>query len=77
VSDYLKKNVVTKKLKNSITIVLLNRGYAPTLAFELSFRVGSVDESYRTLGAAHLLEHMLFKGTDHIGTTNFKTEFPL
>jgi predicted Zn-dependent peptidase len=72
--DYLKKNVVTKKLKNGITVVLLNRGYAPVCAFEISFRVGSVDESYRTAGAAHLLEHMLFKGTDTIGTTDFAKE---
>ena len=72
--EYLKKNVVTKKLPNGITVILLNRGYAPVLAFEISFRVGSVDESYRTMGAAHLLEHMLFKGTDVIGTRDFRKE---
>ncbi len=72
--DYLEKNVVKRKLKNGITVIMLNRGYAPTLAFEVSFRVGSVDETYKTIGAAHLLEHMLFKGTDKIGTRNFKKE---
>jgi predicted Zn-dependent peptidase len=72
--EYMKKNVVTKKLKNGITVILLNHGYAPVLAFEISFRVGSVDESYRTAGAAHLLEHMLFKGTDTIGTKDWKKE---
>lgn len=72
--EYLKKNVVTKKLPNGITVILLNRGYAPVLAFEISFRVGSVDESYRTMGAAHLLEHMLFKGTDAIGTKDYRQE---
>ncbi|OHD63599.1 MAG: hypothetical protein A2176_06165 [Spirochaetes bacterium RBG_13_51_14] len=72
--EYLKKNVVARKLKNGITVILLNRGYAPVLAFEISFRVGSVDEGYRTIGAAHLLEHMLFKGTDTIGTNNYKKE---
>ncbi len=73
-SDYLGKNVVKKKLKNGITVIMLNRGFAPTLAFEVNFRVGSVDETYKTIGAAHLLEHMLFKGTDKIGTRNFKKE---
>jgi predicted Zn-dependent peptidase len=73
-SDYLEKNVVKRKLKNGITVVMLNRGFAPTLAFEVTFRVGSVDETYKTIGAAHLLEHMLFKGTDKIGTRNFKKE---
>jgi len=75
--EYLKKNVVTRKLKNGITVILLNRGYAPVLAFEISFRVGSVDESYRTIGAAHLLEHMLFKGTETIGTKDWGRERPL
>jgi predicted Zn-dependent peptidase len=74
---YLKNRVVTVRLKNGITAVLLNRGYAPTLAFNISFRVGSADESYRTAGAAHLLEHMLFKGTDKIGTTDFAKEGPI
>ncbi len=72
--DYLKKNVVQKRLKNGITVILLNRGYAPVLAFEIAFRAGSSDESYRTTGTAHLLEHMLFKGTDRIGTTNYAAE---
>jgi predicted Zn-dependent peptidase len=74
---YLKNNIVTKKLSNGITVILLNRGYAPVLAFEISFRVGSVEESYGTIGTAHLLEHMLFKGTDTIGTKNYKKERPL
>ena len=72
--DYLRRNVVTVKLSNGITVVLLDRGYAPTLAFDLSFSVGSSDESYNTVGAAHLLEHMLFKGTDRIGTTDYARE---
>jgi predicted Zn-dependent peptidase len=72
--EYLKMNVVRKKLPNGITVILLNRGYAPVLAFNISFRVGSVDESYRTIGAAHMLEHMLFKGTDKIGTKDYKKE---
>ncbi len=72
--DFLVKNVVTRKLANGITVILLDRGYAPTLAFDMSFAVGSSDESYNTIGAAHLLEHMLFKGTDKIGTTDFDKE---
>ena len=73
-SDYLEKNVTVKKLKNGITLIMLNRGVSPTLAFEISFRVGSADESYNTIGAAHLLEHMLFKGTEKTGTRDFKKE---
>ncbi len=74
VGDYLRKNVVERKLENGITVILLNRGYSPTLATNIAFRVGSVDESYETIGAAHMLEHMLFKGTEKLGTTNYKEE---
>ncbi len=72
--EYLKKNVNVRRLSNGITVILLDRGYAPTLAFNMSFRVGSCDESYRTSGTAHMLEHMLFKGTDKLGTKNYKEE---
>lgn len=72
--DFLRNNVVERKLGNGITLLMLNRGFAPTLAMEISFRVGSSDESYRTIGAAHMLEHMLFKGTDRLGTKDFEKE---
>ncbi len=72
--DFLKKNVQTRTLGNGINVIALNRGYSPTLALVISFRVGSADESYRTAGAAHMLEHMLFKGTDVIGTKDYKKE---
>lgn len=72
--SYLEKNVFTTTLSNGIKVVMLNRGNTPTLALIISFRVGSVDESYRTIGMAHMLEHMLFKGTDSIGTKDFKRE---
>ncbi len=71
---YLEENVLTHTMKNGITVMMLNRGNAPTVALIISFRVGSSDESYRTIGMAHMLEHMLFKGTDTIGTTDFRKE---
>jgi len=71
---YLKKNVVEGSLSNGIRVLMMDRGYAPTLALIISFRVGAADESYETTGAAHLLEHMLFKGTDRIGTRDYGKE---
>jgi predicted Zn-dependent peptidase len=76
-ADFLKNRVVEKKLNNGIVLIMMNRGYSPTLSFHISFRVGSVDESYNTIGAAHILEHMLFKGTDVLGTKDFKKEKPI
>ncbi len=74
VSRYLNQKVVEARLSNGIKVLLVDRGYTPTLALIISFKVGSADESYETIGAAHLLEHMLFKGTDKIGTKNYAAE---
>ncbi len=71
---YLDKNIIEGRLSNGIKVLMMDRGYAPTLALIISFRVGAADESYETAGAAHLLEHMLFKGTDKIGTKDFGKE---
>lgn len=72
--NYLKNNVVERKLANGITLLMMNRGYSPTVALEITFRAGSVDESYNTSGAAHILEHMLFKGTEEFGTKDYSSE---
>jgi len=71
---YFLENVVEKKLPNGITLLMINRGYSPTLSLRISFRVGSVNESYNSIGAAHILEHMLFKGTERIGTKDYESE---
>ncbi|MCL1912101.1 MAG: insulinase family protein [Leptospirales bacterium] len=75
--SFLAQKVVEKKLSNGITLLMADMGYSPVLSFVISFKVGSSDETYRTMGAAHLLEHMLFKGTDVIGTKDFKKEKPI
>lgn len=74
---YLNRKVVTKRLSNGITLIMADVGYSPVLSFEIAFAVGSADESYRTMGAAHMLEHMLFKGTDTMGTVDFQKEKPI
>ena len=76
-SKYLKERVVEKRLKNGITLLMMDRGFSSTLAFHISFRVGSADESYNTAGAAHILEHMLFKGTSTLGTSDYEKERPI
>lgn len=76
-THYFREKVVEKRLRNGIVLLMLDRGFSPTLAFHISFRVGSVDESYSTSGAAHILEHMLFKGTDRLGTKDYTKEKPV
>ena len=74
VADKLKKSIKKVKLANGLTLLMMKNSSSPTLALYEKFKVGSVDETKDLAGTAHLLEHMLFKGTDNVGTTNFKEE---
>jgi predicted Zn-dependent peptidase len=58
-------------------ILVVERPEIPTVACVVKFRVGSVDERPGITGIAHILEHMLFKGTDAWGTTDYEAEKPL
>jgi predicted Zn-dependent peptidase len=61
-------------LENGMKVLLLERHESPTLSFYIRFRVGAVDENVGMTGTAHLLEHMLFKGTKTLGTKNYAEE---
>jgi zinc protease len=50
-------------LSNGMTLIVRPDHRAPTVAHMLWVRVGSMDEVDGTSGVAHVLEHMLFKGT--------------
>lgn len=61
-------------LANGMRFLVLPRRGAPTVAFVTQYGVGGVNEHSGTTGIAHLLEHMLFKGTSSIGTRDPDTE---
>lgn len=72
--------VVEHTLENGMRFLVLRREGAPTVAFVTQYNVGSVHEVLGYTGIAHLLEHMLFKGTTTIGTRDHESErelFPL
>lgn len=50
-------------LKNGMKIIVKEDHRAPTVAHMIWYRVGSMDEVSGTTGVAHVLEHMMFKGT--------------
>jgi len=64
-------------LSNGLKVLVVERHELPTVACVVKFRVGSVDEKPGQTGIAHILEHMLFKGTDVWGTTDYAKEKPL
>ena len=73
----LEENVVEHTLKNGMKLLMVERHTSPTVSAWIRFRVGSVDERSDERGIAHLLEHMLFKGTTTLGTKDFAAEKPL
>lgn len=50
-------------LGNGLRVLLFPDPTTPTVTVNLTYRVGSVHETYGQTGMAHLLEHLLFKGT--------------
>jgi predicted Zn-dependent peptidase len=70
----LEKKVIKTKLKNGLTVLMLERHVSPTVSLYIRHRVGAVDETNGESGAAHFLEHMMFKGTTTIGTKNYARE---
>lgn len=64
-------------LKNGMKLLMVERHTSPTVSAWIRFRVGSADERSDERGIAHLLEHMLFKGTTTLGTTDYAAEKPI
>ena len=58
-------------LDNGLTLIVKPDRRAPTAVHMLWVRVGSVDEHNGTTGVAHVLEHMMFKGTDTLAPGEF------
>ena len=70
-------NVIERTLKNGMTVLLVERHDAPTVALYMQFKVGGVDDPAGKTGIAHLLEHMMFKGSRMYGTTSYQAEVPI
>jgi predicted Zn-dependent peptidase len=70
----LEKRVIKTRLPNGLTVLMLERSFSPTVSLYIRHRVGAVDEVKGQSGAAHFLEHMMFKGTPTIGSKNYTAE---
>lgn len=64
-------NPFVTRLENGLTLIVKEDRRAPTAVHMVWYRVGSVDESDGYSGVAHLLEHMMFKGTPAVGGGEF------
>ena len=63
-----------KVLPNGLTLIVCERPEAPVFSFYTLVDAGSADDPQGASGLAHMFEHMAFKGTNEIGTTNYPAE---
>lgn len=72
-----KNNFKTYKLDNGLTVILDKDASQTQVVGIVAANVGSQDEEEDATGLAHYLEHMLFKGTQKLGTSDWEKEKPL
>ncbi len=80
IQPYLNRaiNRVTEfKLDNGMKFIVMENHDAPVVSFFTYADVGGANEPDGKTGVAHFLEHLAFKGTQRIGTTNYQAEAPL
>lgn len=70
----VEKNVSTATLSNGMRIIVYPRPIAPIFSGVVAARVGGTDEPVGQSGVAHMLEHMAFKGTPEVGTSDYDAE---
>src|SRR5262245_17095429 len=64
-------------LENGMKVLMVQRKGAPNIAAGWIAKVGSVNERPGVTGISHLFEHMMFKGTQSIGTKNIEEDLKL
>jgi zinc protease len=63
--------VTERTLQNGLKVILLENHKAPLITFQVWYRVGSRNEQLGLTGLSHMLEHMMFKGTEKISGAEF------
>jgi len=68
------KRTTVKVLPNGLTLMVCERPEAPVFSFYTLVDAGSADDPQGASGLAHMFEHMAFKGSTEIGTSNYPAE---
>ena len=66
--------VKTIYLENGLKVVMCENHSAPEIYGTVYVHAGSKNDPLDATGMAHYFEHIMFKGTDKIGTTNWEAE---
>ena len=72
--ESFEKNMTKVVLDNGLTILIYERPTAPVASFFTYVDVGAAQEVAGITGLAHMFEHMAFKGTTRIGTSDYQAE---
>lgn len=64
------KQIFKKTLSNGLTILVKPNHQIPKVSVQLWYNVGSKDEKSGEKGIAHLIEHMIFKGTQELAESD-------
>jgi zinc protease len=62
-----KLDFTTHKLSNGLEVILLEDHAVPVINVQVFYHVGAKDEPAGHTGFAHLFEHLMFKGSAHVG----------
>lgn len=62
---------VEQTLGNGMKVIVKTDRRAPVVVSQIWYRAGSMDETYGETGVAHVLEHMMFKGTHDVPAGEF------
>ena len=68
------KRTQMRVLDNGLTVIIVERRDAPVFSYATMVNTGSAQEVPGITGLAHMFEHMAFKGSDQIGTKDWKAE---
>ena len=63
-------------LDNGLTVYLTQNKAKPVILTYVVVRAGAQNDPLESTGLAHYQEHLMFKGTDSYGTTNYEAELP-
>jgi predicted Zn-dependent peptidase len=68
------KEITVKVLPNGLTLIICERPEAPVFSYHTLIDAGDVNDPSGESGLAHMFEHLAFKGTSQIGTTDYAAE---
>jgi predicted Zn-dependent peptidase len=68
------KRTTVRTLDNGLTVIVMERHEAPVFSYATLVNTGNAQEVPGITGLAHMFEHMAFKGTERIGTTDINAE---